>query len=43
MREKEVTGSVQYSVVNKSDYGKANRIGHEGKEVVGSVQCYAVK
>ena len=35
---KEVTGSVQYSAINKSDYGKASRWGHERKEVIGSVQ-----
>ena len=27
---KEVTGLVQYCVVNKSDCGKARRTGHEG-------------
>ena len=28
---KEVTGSVQYSAINKSHYGKASMKGHEGK------------
>ena len=28
---KEVTGSVQYSAVNKSHCGKASMRGHEGK------------
>ena len=28
---KEVTGSVQYSPINKSDYGKVNMTSHEGK------------
>ena len=28
---KEVTGSVPYSAVNKSPYGKASMIGDEGK------------
>ena len=27
----QVTGSVQYSVVNKSPYGQANMTGREGK------------
>ena len=42
MREKEVTGSVQYFAVNESDCGKASMTGREGKEVTGLVQCYAV-
>ena len=29
--EKEVTNSVQYLVVNESDYGKASMTVHEGK------------
>ena len=32
---KDVTCSVQNSVVNKSHWGKASRTGHEGKEVTG--------
>ena len=39
---KEVTGSVQYSAVNKSDCGKASMTGHEGKEVTSSVQCCGI-
>ena len=33
---KQVTGSVQYCVVNKSPCGKASMIGHEGKQVTDS-------
>ena len=42
MREKEVTGSVQFCAVNKSHCGKANMTGHEGKYVTGSVQYFAI-
>ena len=42
MREKEVTGSVQYFAVYECDYGKASMTGHEGKEFTGSVQYFAV-
>ena len=38
--EKEVTGSVQYSAVNKFDCGKASRTVHDGKRI--QVQCSAV-
>ena len=34
---KEITGLVHYSAVSKSDCGKAIMIGHERKEVTGSV------
>ena len=42
MREKQVIGSLQYCVVNKSPCGKASMTGHEGKQVTGSVQYCAV-
>ena len=42
MREKEVTASLQYFAVNECDYGDASMIGHEGKEVTGSLQCCAI-
>ena len=32
---KEVIGSLQYCVVNKSPSEKASMTGHEGKEVIG--------
>ena len=38
---KEVIGSVQYSAINESHYGKASQTGYEGKEVTGLVQCCA--
>ena len=42
MREKEVTGSLQYVTVNECDCGKASMTGHEGKEVKDPVQCCVV-
>ena len=42
MREKEVTGSVQYFAVNESDCGKASMTGREGKEVTCSVVYFAI-
>ena len=37
-----VTSSVQDFAINESDCGKASMIGREGKEIIGSVQCYVV-
>ena len=42
MREKQVTGSVQYFAIYECDCGKASMTSHEGKEFAGSVQFCAV-